>query len=74
MLYAVCTNCAFLRVFSSGAHDTSPPERCPNCMSEVVTYDKTGRFQPTYIGRVSLDLHSAPALERGAGNPAVPPA
>jgi hypothetical protein len=73
MLYAVCTQCAFLRAYSRRARGVRPPECCPVCSAEVEVYNKAGRFQPTYVGRVSLDLHRAPMLERGAGNPAVPP-
>jgi len=36
---------------------------CPACGSELVIERRTGRFQPTYVGRVSLDLHAVPPLE-----------
>ena len=62
MLYAVCTNCTFLRAFSRDGQSLQPPSRCPVCHSELMVRRSAGRFQPTYLGRVSLDLHSAPPL------------
>ena len=74
MLYAVCTKCTFLRAFSRDAGGSARvPERCPVCNGEIVTHGETERFQPTYIGRVSLDLHTAPTLQRGSANPSLPP-
>ena len=73
MLFAVCTHCPFLRAFSEGARGVRPPERCPVCGNAIEVHESVGRFQPTYVGRVALDLHRMPALERGQGNPSVPP-
>ena len=73
MLYAVCTQCTFLRAFSRAAGAAPVPERCPVCHAEIVTHGETERFQPTYIGRISLDLHTAPTLKRGSANPSVRP-
>jgi hypothetical protein len=63
MLYAVCTRCTFLRAFSRDAPSPAP-ERCPLCDGELLVRRKAGRFQPAYIGKVSLELHMAPPLER----------
>ena len=63
MLYAVCTNCTFLRAFGRGGSAQEPPARCPACGGELMTRGVDERFQPTYLGRVSLDLHATPALE-----------
>ena len=73
MLYVVCTQCTFLRAFSQRAGGTPPPERCPACGGSVVMQRKAGRFQPTYVGRVSLDLHSRPPLERSPERADGPP-
>jgi len=62
MLYAVCTNCTFLRAFSREGEKVEPPARCPACDGELMIRRQAGRFQPTYLGRVSLDLHTTPAL------------
>jgi hypothetical protein len=67
MLYAVCTQCSFLRAFSRRARD-EPLDACPACGGELVTREKAGRFQPTYVGRVALDLHAVPPLT-GDGEP-----
>jgi len=73
MLFAVCTECAFLRAFSKRADDVRAPERCPACGGAIEIHGEAERFQPTYVGRVSLDLHRAPVLERGGGNPPLRP-
>jgi rRNA maturation protein Nop10 len=65
MLYAVCTQCTFLRVYGKRAGKTATLDRCPLCGAEVVLQDKPARFQPTYVSRVALDLHAAPPLRRG---------
>ena len=64
MFYAVCKSCTFLRTFSSRAESTPVPDHCPACGSDMVLQDASGRFQPTYVAKVSLDLHAAPALPR----------
>jgi hypothetical protein len=63
MLYAVCTNCTFLRAFATDASVEAAPDRCPVCDSELMIRPKADRFQPTYLGRVSLDLHATPPLD-----------
>ena len=62
MLYAVCTQCTFLRGFSQRAHPSPALKTCPACGGELVVQRKAGRFQPAYVGRVSLDLHAVPPL------------
>jgi hypothetical protein len=69
MLYAVCTQCSFLRAFSRRARG-AVMDACPVCGGELVTQRKAGRFQPTYVGRVALDLHAVPPLVRDAEPPA----
>jgi hypothetical protein len=54
---------AFLRVFSKRAHLALPLTTCPACGSELVIERRIARFQPTYVGRVSLDLHAVAPLE-----------
>lgn len=66
MIYAVCTNCAFLRVFSENAEGISPPSACPACDGELIVRKRPGRFPPTYVSRVSLELLAQPQLEDGA--------
>lgn len=65
MLYAVCTQCTFLRAFGQRASAAPAPKTCPACGSEMVIQRKAGRFQPTYVSRVSLDLHAVPPLGQG---------
>ena len=65
MLYAVCTECTFLRAFTERARKSAVLTTCPVCGAELVQRQKPGRFQPTYVGRVSLDLHASPPLDRG---------
>jgi predicted RNA-binding Zn-ribbon protein involved in translation (DUF1610 family) len=62
MFYAVCTSCVFLRAFARDAAVEAVPESCPMCGGELMVRRSGERFQPTYIGRVSLDLHATPAL------------
>lgn len=64
MLYAVCTNCTFLRAYGERATDAAPLENCPACGSELVIQGHAERFEPAYVGRVTLNLHAAPALGR----------
>jgi hypothetical protein len=64
MFYSVCKQCTFLRAFSSRAESAPAPERCPACGGEMIGQNKSGRFQPTYVAKVALDLHSSPALQR----------
>jgi hypothetical protein len=64
MLYAVCTNCTFLRAFGRDGSAQALPARCPACGGELMTRGSDERFQPTYLGRVSLELHATPSLER----------
>lgn len=61
MGYAVCTSCSFLRAFSE-RNGTSPPQACPACGGPVEIHDPKERFQPAYIGRVSVEIHAAPPL------------
>jgi hypothetical protein len=63
MLYAVCTSCTFLRAFGKEASSEAAPEQCPVCGSELMVRRQDDRFQPTYLGRVTLDLHATPALD-----------
>lgn len=63
MLYAVCTHCTFLRAFSRDARRKLALERCPVCDSELVFQDRAGRFEPTYVARIALELHAVPPLE-----------
>ena len=69
MFYSVCKQCTFLRAFSSRADSSPAPERCPACGGEMIDQAKAGRFQPTYVAKVALDLHSAPALHRAEPTP-----
>ena len=66
MLYAVCTQCTFLRAYSQRAAKTAALDKCPLCGAEIVLQDRPARFEPTYVSRVSLDLHAAPPLGRDA--------
>ena len=66
MFYVVCTRCTFLRAFARDASPDAVPARCPVCDSEVMIHGTADRFQPTYVGRVSLDLHATPALDQGS--------
>jgi predicted RNA-binding Zn-ribbon protein involved in translation (DUF1610 family) len=64
MLYAVCTNCPFLRAFSREGSSLRPPDCCPACGEELIVRGRAGRFPPAYVGRVSLDLMATPELQR----------
>jgi hypothetical protein len=68
MLYAVCTECTFLRAFSRRARKTAVLSTCPVCGAELVLQGKPARFQPTYVSRVSLELHAAPPLAAAANS------
>ena len=63
MLYAVCTECAFLRAYARAAAEMPHPDACPQCGAALVIHEKGGRFPPTYVSRVSLDLLATPELE-----------
>jgi len=63
VIYAVCTSCAFLRAYSTRAEDRGQLEKCPACGGELILRQKEGRFPPTYVSRVSLDLLDTPELE-----------
>lgn len=65
MLYAVCIRCPFLRAFSQRVAPEPGLNECPACSGELVMQRNAARFQPTYVGRVSLDLHAIPPLVRG---------
>lgn len=62
MFYAVCTSCTFLRAYSSAARVDDKPKRCPACGSRLITRGKPGRFEPTYVAKVAMDLHNSPEL------------
>jgi hypothetical protein len=64
VLYVVCTHCSFLRAYSRAGSSLPPPEACPACGSDLVLRQGFGRFPPTYVSRVSLDLLATPELER----------
>jgi predicted RNA-binding Zn-ribbon protein involved in translation (DUF1610 family) len=64
VLYAVCTSCSFLRAYSREGSSLPAPDRCPACGSELVLREGEGRFPPTYVSRVSLDLLATPELHR----------
>lgn len=66
MFYAVCTRCTFLRAFSRRADRAPALKQCPACGAELVVQRRAGRFEPTYVGRVSIELHSAPPLDAAA--------
>ena len=63
MFYVVCTSCSFLRAYSIEASAQAAPEACPACGSELVMRGQDGRFPPTYVGRVSLELLATPELQ-----------
>jgi hypothetical protein len=69
VLYAVCTRCTFLRAYSREGSALPAPDGCPACGSELVVRRSEGRFPPTYVSRVSLDLLATPELSRGARRP-----
>lgn len=68
MFYAVCTRCTFLRAFAREASPDAVPDGCPVCGSELMIRGTADRFQPTYVSRVSLNLHATPALGPRAEN------
>jgi DNA-directed RNA polymerase subunit RPC12/RpoP len=68
LIYAVCTNCSFLRAYSTNATDAERLEACPACGAPVIIREREERFPPTYVSRVSLDLWGQPevrAADRG---------
>jgi hypothetical protein len=67
VLYAVCTRCSFLRAYSREGSALPAPDRCPACAAELVVRETEGRFPPTYVSRVSLDLLATPELTRPEG-------
>jgi hypothetical protein len=64
LIYAVCTNCPFLRAYSTRAHDSGRLDACPACGGSLVERESAGRFPPAYVSRVSLDLLAAPELSQ----------
>jgi DNA-directed RNA polymerase subunit RPC12/RpoP len=77
VIYAVCTSCAFLRVYSARAGDEGQLEACPACGSKLFARERLGRFPPTYVSRVSLNLLAEPELaavadDEGTAPPLVP--
>src|SRR5689334_3687376 len=67
VIYAVCTACPFLRVYSSIATDAGRLEACPACGGELVVRERDGRFPPAYVSRVSRDVLAAPELRDDRG-------
>ena len=65
VIYAVCTECAFLRAYSSAAADAGKLDACPACGAELVIRQTAGRFPPAYVSRVSRELLGAPELPTG---------
>jgi hypothetical protein len=65
VVYAVCTECVFLRAYSTRAAGSKPPESCPACGGEMIIRESAGRFPPAYVGRLSLNLLAEPALAIG---------
>jgi predicted RNA-binding Zn-ribbon protein involved in translation (DUF1610 family) len=63
VLYAVCTSCAFLRAYSREADRLPVPDGCPACGAELIVRHREGRFPPTYVSRVSLELLATPELD-----------
>ena len=61
MLYAVCTRCTFLRAFSRGADRTRALTECPACGAELVVQQRAGRFEPTYVARLTHFMNGARA-------------
>jgi hypothetical protein len=64
VLYAVCTNCSFLRAYSSKGDALPAPEACPACGGELMLRQSEGRFPPTYVSRVRFELMATPELEQ----------
>ena len=62
MIYAVCTQCAFLRAYSQAAGDGARLEACPVCGGELIVRERAGRFPPAYVSRISFELLSEPEL------------
>jgi hypothetical protein len=65
VIYAVCTECAFLRAYSSAATDAGRLDACPACGGELLIRQQEGRFPPAYVSRVSRELLGAPELPTG---------
>jgi hypothetical protein len=65
VLYAVCTNCSFLRAFSREASAMPELEACPACGEELMIRRTEGRFPPAYVSRVGLQLLATPSLGGG---------
>jgi len=64
VIYAVCTSCSFLRAYSASAGDAGSLDACPACGGELIVRERSGRFPPTYVSRVSLDVLASPELTR----------
>src|SRR4051794_1547176 len=67
VIYAVCTECPFLRAYSSAADDAGRIDSCPACGSELLVRERDSRFPPAYVSRVSRELLGAPELRGGSG-------
>lgn len=61
VVYALCTECTFMRAYGSGAQ-LYVPDACPLCGGELVVPGRDQRFPPAYVSRVSLDLLETPPL------------
>ena len=62
VVYVVCTQCEFLRVYGESRGAADLPDCCPRCDSELVVREREERFEPTYVNRVSRSLHRHPSL------------
>jgi ribosomal protein S27AE len=58
-IYAVCTECDFLRVRGEKAPGTALPKECPKCGSALIIQERGERFEPTYVGRVSRAIQNS---------------
>jgi hypothetical protein len=63
VFYVVCSHCSFLRAYSREGSSLPAPDACPACGSELVLRKGFGRFPPTYVSRVSLELLATPKLQ-----------
>jgi hypothetical protein len=61
-IYAVCSNCAWLRVFGSTVKSSELPDDCPACGHEVRIHSRRERFPSVYVSRTSMKLHHTPPL------------
>jgi DNA-directed RNA polymerase subunit RPC12/RpoP len=65
VIYAVCTGCSFLRVYSREAEKMPRLEACPACGGELIVKERAGRFPPAYVSRISMELLGSPSLPLG---------